>query len=306
MRTPRAILIAGPTASGKSRLAINLAHRFNGVVINTDSMQIYRDLRIITARPTDDEERQVPHRLFGYQDAADSGSVARWLADAKRVLDDVEAQGLLPIFIGGTGLYFRALIEGLSDIPPVPDEVRAELREWSESVSADDIHARLRMLDPGTAATLRPSDPQRNLRALEIFIATGKSLASFHDDRRGALLRQQDCFAVFLAPDRDLLRVRINERFDQMIAEGALEEVAALKARDLDPALPAMRAHGVPALMRYLDRTMTLSDAIEIGKGDTRRYAKRQHTWFRHQAPCFEWVSPESAEHKIADKILGD
>lgn len=295
MQKPRAILIAGPTASGKSRLGIDLARQFNGAVINTDSMQIYRDLRIITARPTEEEEAEAPHHLFGYQDAAMPGSVARWLVDAKSALQACEANGVLPIFVGGTGLYFKALVEGLSDIPAVPAAVRAEVRAWAEHRSPDDIHARLTELDPETAATLRPSDPQRNLRALEIILATGRSLISFQKDRRGALLDREDCLSVFLAPDRDVLRQRINHRFDLMIKNGALEEVRALNARELDPALPAMRAHGVPALIRYLAGELSLNEAVEIGQADTRSYAKRQHTWFRHQAPWVPWIEPEKS-----------
>lgn len=295
MPNPRAILIAGPTASGKSRLAIDLARRLNGVVINTDSMQIYRDLRVLTARPSESEEQEAPHRLFGYQDAAEVGSVMKWLRDATLVFKECEEKGLLPIFVGGTGLYFRALIEGLSDIPPVPEQIRSELRRWAEGRASTDIHARLHALDPETAATLRPTDPQRNLRALEIVTAFGRPLSSFHRDRQGSILSVQDCRAVFLSPDRSLLRERINTRFDHMIEAGALAEVSALKSRELDPALPAMRAHGVPALIRYFDGQITLKEAMETGKSDTRRYAKRQHTWFRHQAPWFQWIAPDDA-----------
>jgi tRNA dimethylallyltransferase len=205
----------------------------------------------------------------------------------------------VPIFVGGTGLYFRALVEGLSDIPPVSDAIRAELRAWAEGSAAHEIHARLQNLDPETAATLRPTDPQRNLRALEIIMATGRSLASFHKDRKGALLDAGTCVAVFLSPDRDGLRRRINDRFDQMIETGAIDEVEALRERMLDPSLPAMRAHGVPAIIESLSGRVSLADAVEIGKSDTRRYAKRQHTWFRHQAPWFRWVEPESAYDTI-------
>lgn len=304
MRKPRAILIAGPTASGKSRLGIDLARKFNGAVINTDSMQIYRDLRIITARPTEEEEAEAPHRLFGYQDAALAGSVARWREDANSALQACETAGLLPIFVGGTGLYFKALVDGLSDIPAVPDEVRTEVRIWAEHRAPEDIHARLAELDPETAATLRPSDPQRNLRALEIILATGRSLLSFQKDRQGAVLDKEHCIAVFLAPDRDMLRQRINDRFDHMIQNGAIDEVAVLKARKLDPALPAMRAHGVPALIRHLKGELSLGEAVEIGQADTRSYAKRQHTWFRHQAPWFEWVEPEKSFQLVEDRLV--
>ncbi len=295
----RAILIAGPTASGKSALAIRLAQTLDGVVVNADSMQVYRDLRIITARPSLEEERQVPHRLFGHVDAAENYSVARWLADVGREITMIEAEGRLPILVGGTGLYFRALTEGLSDIPAVPEAVRAELRAWAEGRTAEEIHARLEAVDPSTAARLRPSDPQRNLRALEVFMATGKPLSAFHDSRSGAVLDVASCVAVFLEPDRDALRQRIDTRFETMMDSGAMEEVEAFMVRGLDPALPAMRAHGVPGLIRALRGEISVAEAVAIGKADTRRYAKRQHTWFRHQAPAFDWVRVEEAEGRV-------
>ena len=297
----RAILIAGPTASGKSALAIRLAQTLDGVVVNADSMQVYRDLRIITARPSLEEERQVPHRLFGHVDAAENYSVARWLADVGREITMIEAEGRLPILVGGTGLYFRALTEGLSDIPAVPEAVRAELRAWADGRTAEEIHARLEAVDPSTAARLRPSDPQRNLRALEVFMATGKPLSAFHDSRSGAVLDVASCVAVFLEPDRDALRQRIDTRFETMMDSGAMEEVEALMVRGLDPALPAMRAHGVPGLIRALRGEISVAEAVAIGKADTRRYAKRQHTWFRHQAPEFEWVRVEEAEGRVME-----
>ena len=221
----RALLIAGPTASGKTALALTLTERFGGAIINTDSMQVYRDLSIITARPTAEEMARAPHFLFGTVDAAENYSVARWLADAGEVLKRIEGEGRLPIFVGGTGLYFRALTAGLSDIPPVPEAIRADLRAWAEGRPAEDIHARLAALDPETAATLRPSDPQRNLRALEVFTATGRPLLSFHAERKGAVLRSDEVLSIFLAPDRDLLRTRIDARFNAMMEAGALEEV---------------------------------------------------------------------------------
>ncbi len=298
----RALLIAGPTASGKTALALSLADQFGGAIINTDSMQVYRDLSIITARPTAEEMARAPHHLLGTVDAAENYSVARWLADAGAALRSIEAEGRFPIFVGGTGLYFRALTQGLSDIPPVPEAVRAELRDWAEGRAAEEIHARLAALDPETAATLRPSDPQRNLRALEVFTSTGRSLVSFHAERKGAVLQSDEVLSIFLAPDRDLLRARIDVRFDGMMAAGALEEVERLAARGLDPALPAMRAHGVPGLIRALRGDISFEEAIEKGKADTRAYSKRQHTWFRHQAPDFTWVKPEEAEAWVVAK----
>ena len=299
----RALLIAGPTASGKSALAIRLAEQLGGVVINADSMQVYHDLAIITARPSPEEERQVPHHLFGTVDAAENHSVARWLKDAAETLERVEGEGRFPIYAGGTGLYFRALLSGLSAIPPVPETVRTELRAWAEGRPPSEIHARLASLDPETAATLRPTDPQRTLRALEVFTATGRPLVAFHAAKTGALFQPDEVVAVFLAPDREVLRTRIDARFDAMMAEGALQEVERLAARGLDPALPAMRAHGVPGLIRALGGEMSMEEAILKGKADTRAYAKRQHTWFRHQAPDFAWVRVEAAEAWVGERM---
>lgn len=295
----RALLIAGPTASGKSALAMTLATKLNGVVVNADSMQVYRDLRVITARPTVEEEAQCSHVMFGHVDAAVNYSVARWLDDVRQTVVELEADGRLPIIVGGTGLYFRALLEGLSDIPAVPDVLRAELRGWAEGRLPAEIHDRLAAIDPATAATLKPGDSQRNLRALEVFMATSKSMIDLRAARSGQVFGAAECRAFFLAPDRDVLRQRIDARFDLMLAGGALDEVRALMERGLDPALPAMRAHGVPALMRHLRGEISLAEAAAIGKADTRHYAKRQHTWFRHQAPSFMWVRPEQAEELL-------
>jgi tRNA dimethylallyltransferase len=299
----RAILIAGPTASGKSALAIALARRLGGAVINADSMQVYRDLRVLTARPTPEEEAQAPHYLFGTVDAAVNFSVGKWRAAAAQALGEVRGKGLLPIVTGGTGLYFRALTEGLSDIPPVPEAIRAAVRAATMDVPAEQLHQELRHRDPATAATLRPSDRQRIIRALEVFQATGKPLVSFHGEREGALLDPESCLKVFLAPERDVLYPRIDARFDAMISLGALAEVKALAGRKLDPALPAMRAHGVPWLIRALSGEMALPEAMERAKSDTRHYAKRQFTWFRNQGEGWLWLAPEEAEAAILERF---
>ena len=286
-----AVLIAGPTASGKSALGIRLAQALDGVVINADSMQVYRDLSVITARPTREEEALVPHRLYGHVDAAVNFSVGRYVADAVEVLRELE--GRVPIFVGGTGLYFKALTEGLSDMPAVPEEVREEVRRESEGMETPELHRLLSERDPETARTLRPSDRLRVQRALEIFAATGRPLVSFHGMRQPGPLDGLPMVKLFLAPEREELRERIDRRFLDMMDRGALEEVKALGERGLDPMLPAMRAHGVPGLLAYLRGEISRDEAIARGQGDTRRYAKRQFTWFRHQLPDWTWVAPE-------------
>jgi tRNA dimethylallyltransferase len=290
-----ALLIAGPTASGKSALAIRVAQATGGVVVNADSMQVYADLRVITARPTAEEEGQAEHRLFGHVDGAVNYSVGKWIEDARAVLADLARAGRLPIFTGGTGMYFKALLQGLSEIPAVPEEVRARVRSENEGLAPGEIHARLMALDPQTAARLRPTDPQRNLRALEVFAATGQPLASFQSRRGAPLLEPATTAAFFLWPERDALKARIDARFEAMMEQGALDEVARLAERGLDPALPVMRAHGVPGLIAYLRGGATMADAVERGQRDTRSYSKRQVTFVRHQLPEFAMVTPEGA-----------
>ncbi|MDD1530728.1 tRNA (adenosine(37)-N6)-dimethylallyltransferase MiaA [Bradyrhizobium sp. WBOS7] len=298
-----AVLIAGPTASGKSALALELALASGGIVVNADSMQVYRDLRIITARPTQDEEARAPHRLYGHVDAAVNFSAGAWVADAAKALDEARAQGRLPIFIGGTGLYFKALTAGLSVVPPIPAEVREDVRARLERDGAEALHAELARRDPLAAARLNLRDRTRIARALEVVEATGRSLLDWHREGQPPLLPRDSFRAVFLAPERDTLYARIDARFDAMLAAGALEEVERLAARQLDPLLPAMKAHGVPALIRHLRGELSLEQAAAIGRADTRHYAKRQFTWFRHQLPEFEWVRPEQAREWVAANV---
>ncbi len=284
-----AVLIAGPTASGKSALAMRLAEALGGTIVNADSMQVYRDLRILTARPTEADEARVPHLMFGTIDGATNFSVGRYLAAAREALARIAAANRLPIFTGGTGLYFKALLHGLSDIPAVPAGIRAQIREESSALSAPQLHARLGAVDPMMAARLRPSDAQRVLRALEVFAATGQSLASFQGSR---------------APSRTALRDAIDKRFDAMLGAGALEEVDALRRRKLDSALPVMRAHGVPHLIAHLEGRISLEEAAQLGKRDTRAYVKRQFTFARHQLPEFLWVAPESLTPPASARVL--
>ncbi len=291
----KAVLIAGPTASGKSALAVALAEAMGGVVINADSMQVYRDLRIITARPSPDDEARAPHRLYGTCDAAVNCSVGSWVADAGRALAEARAAGQLPIFTGGSGLYFKALTRGLSAVPPIPPDIRDGVRMRLECDGIEALYLELAKRDPASAERLKPRDRSRIARALEVIEATGRSLLDWHRDGLPPLLPADQTMAVFLAPEREALYAGIDSRFAAMVEAGALEEVAALASRKLDPLLPAMKAHGVPALMRHLSGDLTLAEAIEIGRADTRHYAKRQFTWFKHQLPEFVWVPPEKA-----------
>jgi tRNA dimethylallyltransferase len=288
------ILIAGPTASGKSALALRLAERLGGTIINADSMQVYRDLSILTARPSGADEARVPHLMFATVDGATNFSVGQYLAAAEQALAQTREAERIPIFTGGTGLYFKALLNGLSDIPAIPAQIRAELRAQSAGLSPPDLHARLAAIDPATAVRLRPSDPQRILRALEVFAATGQPLSSFQGARVKPLLAAAECLSLFIAPRRAALHAAIDQRFDEMLAAGALDEVEALRQRQLDPALPIMRAHGVPHLVAHLENRIPLEEAARLGKRDTRAYVKRQFTFARHQLPEFLWLAPDN------------
>jgi tRNA dimethylallyltransferase len=291
----KAVLIAGPTASGKSALALLLAEQTGGIIINTDSMQVYRDLCVITARPTPEEEARVPHCLYGHVDASVNYSAGSYVTDAASVLAEARREGRRPIFIGGTGLYFKALTRGLSAVPPVPDEIRDAVRARLERDGVEALQAELARRDPEAGARRKPRDRTRVARAIEVIEATGRPLADWHREGQPPLLAEGGYQALFLAPDRDTLYARIDARFDAMLTKGALEEVERLAARRLDPLLPAMKAHGVPALIRYLRGEITRDEAATIGKADTRHYAKRQFTWFRHQLPEFGWLTPEAA-----------
>ncbi len=301
-RDEGAILIAGPTASGKSALAVDLAERRGGTVINADSVQVYADLAVLSSRPGAVDLARAPHLLFGQVDGAETYSVARWLAEAADALGRVRAEGRVPILVGGTGLYFKALTQGLSAIPAVPASVRARIRAEAKGIPVADLHARLAACDPLTAARLRPSDPQRILRALEVWDATGRPLAGFQGEREPPVLPPGTWRGLVLMPDRAALNAAIEARFDRMVADGALDEVARLRARRLDPALPVMRALGVPPLLAHLEGAITLADAVAAGKAQTRRYAKRQVTFGRHQLGGFATAeSREDAWSALAD-----
>ena len=292
---PSIILIAGPTASGKSALALTLAEQRGGTIINADSMQVYRDLRIITARPSPDEERRAPHRLYGHVDAAENYSVGRWCTETAAELATAKADNRTAIIVGGTGLYFNALTRGLAAVPPIPKEIRDTVRARLATDGVAALHAELQSRDPAAAARLMPGDRARVTRALEVVLATGRSLLAWHEAGNPARLDPSRAAKIFLMPDRDELLRRIDARFDAMIAAGAIAEVRALAARRLNPDLPATKAHGVPWLIRHLNGEITLAEAVEGAKRDTRQYTKRQATWFRNQLPDFAWVEPQGA-----------
>lgn len=272
-----------------------LAEKHDGVVINADSMQVYRDLRIITARPSLEDERRVPHRLFGHVDAAENYSVGRWCEEAAAALAVTARTARTAILVGGTGLYFSALTRGLAAVPPIPPEIRDEVRARLDSDGVAALHAELKWRDPAAAARLMPGDRARITRALEVVLATGRSLIDWHGTNKPPGLDAAGAAKIFLMPDRDGLLRRIDARFDAMMAAGALDEVRTLAARGLDPALPAMKAHGVPWLIRHLDGDLALDQAVVEAKRDTRQYTKRQATWFRNQLPDFIWVEPDRA-----------
>jgi tRNA dimethylallyltransferase len=281
MKDTRPILIAGPTAGGKSGLAVLLAERYGGVVINADSMQVYRELRILTARPTPEEEARAPHHLFGHVSVTDAYSVGRWLADAEAALAACRAAGRRPVIVGGTGLYFKALLEGLAPVPPVAADIRANWRREAEVQPPGVLHGILAHRDPEMAARLKPADSQRIVRALEVLESTGVSLADWQRLKGTPLIREAEAERYVILRDREVVRGRCDARFDAMITAGALEEARALAALDLDPALPAARAHGLRALQRNLRGEIDIEAAVAAGKLETRQYVKRQETWIR-------------------------
>ena len=305
MHKPTAILIAGPTASGKSALALTLAEKFGGTIVNADSMQVYRDLRVITARPTPAEEARAPHRLYGHVDAGENYSVGRWCRDVGEALNEIAAQGRVPILVGGTGLYFKALTTGLAAVPPIPAEIRGQVRARMASEGAAALHGELASLDPVTAQRLMVNDRSRISRALEVVLATGRSLTDWHREGMPALVDSARAAKIFLTCERKQLVARIETRFVAMLKAGALDEVRALERRQLDPLLPAMKAHGVPWLIRHLNGEISLDEAAAGAIMDTRRYAKRQLTWFRNQMKDWPWAGPEQAQKALETQLAG-
>ena len=298
----RAVLIAGPTASGKTAAALALAETIGGAIINADSMQIYRELRVLTARPTDADMARAPHFLFGHVGVRDLYSVGRYRADATRALEEAKALGKVPIFVGGTGLYFTALTEGIADIPPVPEDVRKTARARLDAIGVAALHADLAARDPEAGAALKPSDRQRVLRAYEVLAATGRSILTWQAHAGEPLLAARGSTAKFvLDVPRAELRARIEARFQVMAGQGAREEAAGLA--DLDPALPAAKILGLRELNAVARGEMAEEAAIAQAVTRTRQYAKRQMTWFRHRMAGWDWVPAANGSNFVSGML---
>ena len=280
---PALALIAGPTASGKSALAMALAEaEGNCVIVNADSAQVYKDLAVVSARPSEEEEARIPHRLYGTRDGADPCSAAEWALEAKAVIAEAQGAGKLPILVGGTGLYLRTLLDGIAPVPEIDPAIRAEVR----AMLVAEAHEALRREDSAAADRLRPSDTTRVARALEVVRSTGRALSDWQRERVGGIAGSVNLRPLLLLPPRNWLYARCDARFDAMMADEGLAEVAALLARDLPPSLPVMRAIGVREIAAYLRGEATREEALAAGRAATRRYAKRQYTWFAHQVPA--------------------
>ena len=303
MSDARPILIAGPTAGGKSAIAARLARELGGIVINADSMQVYRDLRILTARPTAEEDVDVPHALYGFVDGRDAYSAGRYAADAAAAIRQARERGLRPIVVGGTGLYFKALLDGLSPMPAVPDEVRAHWRAEAAAAVPGELHGKLRARDPQMAERLAPGDTQRIVRALEVIDTSGVSLLEWQQSPREPVLREADTIRLVVSPAREELYRRIERRFEAMMGDGALDEVSRLAALGLDPTLPIMNALGVRPLLRHVRGELERKEAIGEAQTETRQYAKRQLTWARGNMIAWRWLSTKEIESFSADFI---
>ncbi len=297
---PPVALIAGPTGSGKSALALLLAERTGGAIVNADSAQIYRDLPVLSAAPTKAEQARVEHRLYGAIDGANPCSAADWAAIARREIADLHVNGRLPILTGGTGLYLRTLLDGIAPVPPIDPNLRQKVRE----ATVEENRRRLQELDPHAAERLKPGDTTRIARALEVILSTGRSLAQWQQERRGGIGDAVALRPLILLPPRDWLYARCDERFAEMFESGAIDEVEALLARGLSPNLPVVRAIGVREIAAYLSGDLSREEAIAAGQQATRRYAKRQYTWFARQPPAdwprFREIPDESALELLA------
>ncbi|WP_196257730.1 tRNA (adenosine(37)-N6)-dimethylallyltransferase MiaA [Pelagibacterium limicola] len=291
-RERSAVLIAGPTASGKTKWAIETARTRGGVIVNADSMQVYGVLDRLTARPTPEEMAAAPHLLFGHVDPARRYSTGAWLADVREVIQAVEKENRELIFVGGTGLYFEVLINGFAEVPTVPEKSIQAVEKLIQGLDAADRLKLLAEKDPATAARIGVADPQRVVRALSVLEATGKPLSAYQEDNEAPLLEGFSLEKIVLMPDRSLLRKRIADRFQAMVEDGAVAEVETLLARDLDPSLPAMKAIGVKEIGAMLREESSPEEAISQAVTATRQYAKRQSTWFRNRMADWRFVDP--------------
>ena len=299
-KLPSVALIAGPTASGKSALAIALAEKRNGTVINADSAQVYADLRVLTARPSDEEEARCPHRLFGHVDGAASYSAARWAAEARAAIHEAHGEGRLPILVGGTGLYLLTLLDGIAPIPEIEPDIREEIR----AMPVAEAHGHLSRLDPDAAARLQPGDTTRVARALEVVRSTGFPLAYWHSERQGGIVGEIALAATVFLPDRAWLHARTDARFEAMLEGGAIDEVRELEARtDLSENAPVRRAIGVREIADWQAGLITREEAVTRAQAATRQYAKRQYTWFRRQPPGDWGQSTETETYALLDEI---
>jgi tRNA dimethylallyltransferase len=303
LRDARAILIAGPTASGKSGLALRLAEQVGGIVINADSMQVYRELSILTARPTPADSARAPHALYGFVSGAEAYSAGRYVVDAARAIARARESGRVPIVAGGTGLYFKVLLEGLSPVPAIDPDVRAHWRAQAAQRPACELHAILGRGDPAMAARLMPNDRQRIVRALEVLESTGRSLADWQLERGQPVLAEDDAVRLLVLPDRHAHAGIIDARFDAMIAAGVLEEVQALSALGLSDELPVMRALGVAPLAAHIAGKLGRDQAVARAKTETRQYAKRQLTWLKSNMIAWKTLIAQEME-RIASGIL--
>lgn len=278
---PPLVVIAGPTASGKSALALDFAQQIGGVIVNADASQIYRDLPVLSAAPSAEEREKADHRLYGTRDGAEACSAADWAALAKAEIAKIHASNRTPVLVGGTGLYFRTLIDGIAPVPAIDPDIRARVR----NAPVEENRAELQRRDPEGAARLSAGDTARTARALEVVLSTGRALAAWQEERVGGIGHAVELRALVILPPRDWLYARCDQRFAMMIEQGAVSEVEALLARGLNPALPVMRAIGVREIASYLRDEASLANTIAAGQQATRRYAKRQYTWFAHQPP---------------------
>lgn len=298
---PPVALIAGPTASGKSALALKLAEIARGSIINADASQLYRDLRVLSARPSPDEEARAPHHLFGYLDGAEPASAALWAEDAKRAIARAHAEGRLPILVGGTGLYLRTLLDGIAPVPEIDPAIRAAVRD----LPVAEAYAALSREDPEAAARLASADSSRIARALEVVRSTGRSLGLWQAVREGGIAGQIRLVPLILLPPREWLYARCDARFEAMLDEGAVEEVRALAARGLAPSLPVMRAIGVPEIMAWIRGDIDRPALLFSAQQATRHYAKRQYTWFRRQPPAaWERAFEQPDDNSIEDHVI--